>query len=423
MNKRVVITGLGVVAPNGSNIPDFLSAIQKGESGVRFNSEMEALKLGCNVSGIPPFDETRLSAYLPESKLKGLQSTNIKYAIAAAMEAWLDAGLIINNETTDYDTGCIIGSGSPDITTLRWGIQLADNFETRRLGSAFVEQIMASGPSAYIGGILGLGNVVTANSSACSTGTESILTAYQKIKLGDATRMIAGSCDPSSSYTWAAFDAIRVITRKNNNNPTAASRPMSATASGFVPGSGAGILILEELETALKRGAKIYGEILGGAINSGGQREGGTMTAPNSKGVLKCFEKAIETSGINTQDVDLVCGHLTSTFADKVEVKNWAAALGRYGKDFPHINSLKSMTGHCLAATGSIETVAAVLQLYHQFVHPNLNCEDLHPEIAATIDPECIPMQMIKKPIRLVMKANFGFGDVNSCIVIAGLPK
>ena len=417
--NRVVITGLGVVAPNGANVPDFLFAIQQGKSGIEFIQDMQDLKLGCNVAGIPPFDESIFANYLPESKLKGLQSSNIKYAIAASVEAWLDAGLTIGRETTDYDTGCIIGSGSPDITTLRWGIQLADLLETRKLGSAFVEQIMASGPSAYIGGIFGLGNVVTANSSACSTGTESILTAYQKIKLGDAKRMIAGSCDPSSVYTWGAFDAIRVITRKFNDNPTAASRPMSATASGFVPGGGAGIFILEDLETATKRGAKIYAEILGGAINSGGQREGGTMTAPNSKGVLKCFEKAIETTGINTADVDLVCGHLTSTFADKVEIKNWADALQRYGKDFPYVNSLKSMTGHCLGATGSIESVAAVLQLHHNFVHPSINCEDLHPEIAATIDAGRIPVKKIDTPVNLVMKANFGFGDVNSCIVFS----
>lgn len=415
--NRVVITGLGVVAPNGVGVTDFLAALQKGKSGISFVQEMKDLGLGCNVAGIPPFDDAILTKYLPESKLKGLQSSNIKYAVAAAMEAWFDAGLTINETTTDYDTGCIIGSGSPDITTLRWGIKLADKLESRRLGSAFVEQIMASGPSAYIGGMLGLGNVVTANSSACSTGTESILMAYNKIKTGDAVRMVAGSCDPSSVYTWGAFDAIRVITRKHNDNPTAASRPMSATASGFVPGGGAGIFILEDYDTAVKRGAKIYAEILGGAINSGGQREGGTMTAPSPKGVQYCFEKAIKSSGISTKNVDLVCGHLTSTYADKLEIQNWSIALQRSGKDFPYVNSLKSLIGHCLAAVGSIECVAAVLQMHHNFIHPSINCEDLHPGIAEIIDPVCIPIKKIDKELNLVMKANFGFGDVNSCIV------
>lgn len=415
--NRVVITGLGVVAPNGTGVPDFLNAIQEGKSGIRFVQEMKDLGLGCNVAGIPDFNDSILTKYLSEGRLKGLQSTNIKYAIAAALEAWQDAGFTTNETTTDYDTGCIIGSGSPDITTLRWGIHLADNKESRRLGSSFVEQMMASGAAAYVSGLLGLGNMVTANSSACSTGTESVLMAYEKIKTGNAVRMIAGSCDPSSVYTWSAFDAIRVITRKHNDNPTAASRPMSATASGFVPGGGAGIFILEEYEAAKKRGAKIYAEVLGGAVNSGGQREGGTMTAPNSAGVQKCFERAIKNTGINTKNIDLVCGHLTSTFADKVEIKNWADALQRSGKNFPFINSLKSMTGHCLAATGSIECVAAVLQLHHNFVHPSINCEDLHPEIAAVIDADCIPAKKMDKEINLVIKANFGFGDVNSCVV------
>lgn len=417
--NRVVITGLGVVAPNGVGINHFFSALQEGKSGIRFVQEMKDLSLGCNVAGIPEFDDALLSQYLSESRLKGLQSTNIKYAIAAAMEAWHDAGFTITEETTDYDTGCIIGSGSPDITTLRWGIHHVDNKESRRLGSSFVQQMMASGPASYVGGLLGLGNVVTANSSACSTGTESILMAYEKIKSGSAKRMIAGSCDPSSIYTWGAFDAIRVITRKYNDNPTAASRPMSATASGFVPGGGAGIFILEEYDAAKKRGAKIYAEVLGGAVNSGGQREGGTMTAPNSKGVLNCFRSALKNTGIDTKKIDLVCGHLTSTFADKVEIKNWSEALQRSGKDFPYVNSLKSITGHCLAATGSIECVAAVLQLHHNFIHPSINCEDLHPDIAATINPDCIPAKKIDKEINLVMKANFGFGDVNSCIVFS----
>ena len=417
--NRVVITGMGVVAPNGVGISNFLHALKNGISGIRFVQEMSDLKLGCTVGGIPEFDDNLLSLYLPVNKLKALQSTNIKYAIAATVEAWLDAGLTIRSDETDYDTGCIIGSGSPDITTLRWGIHLADQLESRKLGSTFVEQIMASGPSAYIGGLLGLGNQVTANSSACSTGTESILTAYNKIKVGDAKRMVAGSCDPASVYTWGAFDAIRVITRKHNDHPTAASRPMSASASGFVPGAGAGILILEERESALKRGARIYAEILGGAINSGGQRNGGTMTAPNPQGVQKCFDAAIKNSRIDTKNVDLVCGHLTSTYADKLEIQNWSAALCRSGKKFPHVNSLKSLIGHCLGATGSIECVAAILQLHHHFIHPSINCEDLHPGIAEIIDPGCIPFIKIDKELNIVMKANFGFGDVNSCIVFS----
>jgi 3-oxoacyl-(acyl-carrier-protein) synthase len=408
---------MGVVAPNGVGIPAFTHAIRKGISGLSFVPAMEQLKLGCQVGGIPDFDENTLAPWLPENILRNLRSTGIQYACAAAVEAWQDAGLPVNNEAIDWDAGCIMGTGICDITALRWGIHLADDLLARKLGSTYVQQIMFSGASAYINGILGLGNQVSANSAACSTGTESILMAYDKIKLGHAKRMVAGSCESSSHYIWGAFDAMRVLNRRHNNNPTAASRPMSETAAGFIPGGGAGVLILEERETALARGAKIYAEIRGGAINSGGQRMGGTMTAPNNAGVQRCFEAAINNSQVDPNSVDLVCGHLTATFADKVEVSNWSRALGREGMNFPYINSLKSMIGHCLAATGSIESVAAVLQLYHGFIHPSINCEDLHPEIAATIDPSRIPATEIKQDVKLVMKANFGFGDVNACIV------
>lgn len=192
---------------------------------------------------------------------------------------------------------------------------------------------------------------------------------------------------------------------------------MSETAAGFVPSSGAGALILEERETALARGARIYAEIRGGYTNSGGQRDGGTMTAPSAAGVRRCIERAMAFSQTTADEIDLVCGHLTSTFADKLEVRSWANALNRWGTDFPYINSLKSMIGHTLGAAGSIESVAAILQLHHGFIHPSINCEDLHPEVEAVIDRGCIPAQVIEKELTTIIKANFGFGDVNSCIV------
>jgi 3-oxoacyl-(acyl-carrier-protein) synthase len=210
---------------------------------------------------------------------------------------------------------------------------------------------------------------------------------------------------------------MRVCTFKHNNTPEKGSRPMSATASGFVPGSGAGALIVEDLETALHRGAKIYAEILGGNVNSGGQRGEGTMTAPNSVAVQKCIVDAIANAGISANEIDAINGHLTATSKDSLEIKNWTEALQRNGNDFPYINSLKSMVGHCLSAAGSLESVASVLQIYHGFVFPNINCEDLNPEITGLINESKIPQNMIKKEINIVAKASFGFGDVNGCVI------
>lgn len=192
---------------------------------------------------------------------------------------------------------------------------------------------------------------------------------------------------------------------------------MSATASGFVPGSGAGALVLEDLDSALARGAKIYAEVLGGNINSGGQRGGGTMTAPNATAVKRCITEALKNSGVKASDIDTINGHLTATAKDGLEIENWSEALQLSGDNFPYINSLKSMVGHCLSASGSVESVASVLQLYHGFIFPNTNCEDLHPEITVIIGESRIPQQLIKKELNIVAKASFGFGDVNACVL------
>jgi len=192
---------------------------------------------------------------------------------------------------------------------------------------------------------------------------------------------------------------------------------MSASANGFVPGSGAAALILEDREDALERGAPIYAEILGGVNNSGGQRNGGSMTAPSPEGVINCIRGALEKAGISGKEVDLVAGHLTATSADKLEIDCWAKALGRCRGDFPMVNSLKSMIGHCLSAAGSIEIVAAILQLRHQFVHPNINLEDPHPEIMDCFGTEAFPTKKLDKSLNIVAKANFGFGDVNACLI------
>jgi 3-oxoacyl-(acyl-carrier-protein) synthase len=265
---------------------------------------------------------------------------------------------------------------------------------------------------------LGLGNQVTTNSSACTTGAESILMAYERIKSGQAKRILAGSTSDSGPYIWGGFDALRVCTFKHNETPEQGSRPMSSSASGFVPGSGAGAFVLEDLETALARGVRIYAEVLGGNVNSGGQRGLGTMTAPNPVAVQKCIRNAIANAGIHAGDIDTINGHLTATSKDSLEIKNWSEALGRKGINFPYINSLKSMVGHCLSAAGSIESVAAVLQLHQGFVFPNINCEDMNPEITSSIDSSRIPQKLIETELNIIAKASFGFGDVNSCIIL-----
>lgn len=418
MHKRVVITGMGVAAPNGVGLSAFTTAIKNGLSGIRFDPQLAELAFSCQIAGKPEIDDTLAAQYLTELELRGFNSTGILYGIIAGMDAWKDAGLpILQNEEPDWQSGTIFGTGTSGIEKFREAIHKIDDKQARRLGSTAVLQTMSSGISAYLGGKLGLGNQVTTNSSACTTGAESILMAYERIKSGQANCMLAGSTSDSGPYIWAGFDAMKVCTFKHNEDPQSGSRPMSASASGFVPGSGAGALVLEDLETALNRGARIYAEILGGHINSGGQRGSGSMTAPNSVAVQRCIRAAIENSGIQANEIDAINGHLTATSKDALEIQNWSEALNRSGKDFPYINSLKSMTGHCLSAAGSIECVASVLQLQQGFIFPNINCEDLHPEITNWVDPDRIPQKTITTKLNIIAKASFGFGDVNACLI------
>jgi 3-oxoacyl-(acyl-carrier-protein) synthase len=419
MNRRVVVTGLGIVAPNGVGIPAFLNAIQHGISGIKFIPLYEELRMSCQVAGQPEFEWENLRNYISEVTFYGLKGTNIGYGITAAMDAWTDSGMQFDTDEPRWETGCVFGNSTPDTQAMKNVITRVDNKESKKLGSRVVEQTMNSGVTSYISGRLGLGNKVVTNSSACATGTQAVLMGYEYIKHGYAKRMIVGSSEHIDPYVFGTFDSMRVLSRKFNDRPEQASRPMSATAGGFVPGSGAAALILEDLEFALERGAKIYAEVLGGSSNSGGQRGGGSMTAANSKGVIRCIEDSIRISGIHPNDIDLISGHLTATMADRQEIQNWCQVLGRSGNDFPLTNSLKSMVGHSLSAAGSIESVACVLQIVHQFVHPNINLEDPNTEIINMVSVDSLPTSMIKKEINIVAKANFGFGDVNSCLIFS----
>lgn len=418
MKNRVVITGLGVVAPNGVGLQEFTNAIKTGKSGITFHQNLKDKGFSCCIGGIPTVSEEKKQTYLSPLQLRGFNSTSILYGCMAGIDAWKNAGFSVDdNSGLDYDSGLIFGTGTSGIEKFREAIYKIDDQNVRRLGSTSVVQTMASGISAYLGGILGLGNQVTTNSSACTTGTEALLMGFDRIQSGKAKRMLVGSSSDSSLYTWGGFDAMRVMSYKHNETPEKGSRPMSATASGFVPGSGAGALVLESLESALARNATIYAEVLGGNINSGGQRNGGTLTAPNAEAVQKCITAAISDARISADEIDVINGHLTATSKDSLEIENWAKALNRKGVNFPYINSLKSMVGHCLAASGAIESVAAVLQIKDQFVFPNINCEDVQSEIATLISTDKIPTKIIEKDIAILAKASFGFGDVNACVI------
>jgi 3-oxoacyl-(acyl-carrier-protein) synthase len=421
-NNRVVVTGIGVVSPNGTGVEAFNQALQEGKSAIKYWSELKDLNFRCQIGARITVSDAYKEKYLPSFFVNKIRNNAIIYACLSGMEAWLDAGLTPNETDVDSTSGIVFGSGDLSFDDLKtpaeFPVTLIGNGDSKKLGSRAISEAMNSGASAYLNNLLGLGNRIVSNSSACVTGSESVLVGYEHIKSGRATRMICGSTEGDSRYIWGGFDAMRVLCSDSNDNPERGSRPMSATSSGFVPGGGSGALVLETLESAQQRGAKIYAEILGGEYNSGGQRNGGTMTAPNSSSVVACIQSAMSQSGLDPKEIDLISGHLTSTKGDPLEIQNWMTALGLSKEDFPYVNTPKSMIGHCIGGAGSIELVASILQLEHGFIHRNLNCEDIHPDIANLIDKEKIPTDTIHKKIDTVIKANYGFGDLNCVLVL-----
>jgi 3-oxoacyl-(acyl-carrier-protein) synthase len=410
---------MGVVAPNGIGLAAFDAALREGRSGVRHVPRLAELGFACTVAGVPPGVDAAAEAAF-DGELLLAMNANHRMGALAAIEAWTDAGFerpAADDERVHWEAGAVLGTGVGGLDTVGGKlVPMTDAGKVRRMGSTMVEQVMGSGVSARVSGLLALGNQVTSNSSACSTGTEAVLDGVARIRAGLAERMLCGGSEGDSHYIWAGFDAMRVLSRRFNEEPEKASRPMSASAGGFVPAAGAGVLHLESLESAERRGARVHAEVLGGALNCGGHRGGGSMTAPNPEGVRRCIRAALADAGTSPREVDAISGHLTATGADPNEVEAWAAALEAAPGALPPITATKSMIGHALGAAGGIEAVACVLMLRGGYVHASRNCEDVHPRVepyAASIPHETKPMPAL----RAIAKASFGFGDVNACVV------
>ena len=418
--RRVVVTGMGVVAPNGVGLAAFDAALRAGRSGLRHVPKLAELGFGCTVAGVPEGTDPIAETYFDPDLLLAMNG-NHRYGAIAAVDAWTDAGFARPDPADDHvywEAGAVIGTGVGGLDTVGEKLVPAtDAGKVRRLGSTIVEQVMGSGISARVSGLLALGNQVTSNSAACSTGTEAIVAGAERIRHGLAERMLCGGSEGASHYSWAGFDAMKVLSRRFNDQPEKASRPMSASAGGFVPASGAGVLHLESLESAEKRGARIYAELLGGFVNCGGHRGGGSMTAPNPESVRRCIRAALADAAVEPNEIDAINGHLTATGADPNEVAAWAEALDRAPDELPPITSTKSMIGHALGAAGAIEAVACIQMLLGGYVHPSVNCEDVHPRIEAYAGS--IPHALRPLPeLRTIVKASFGFGDVNACVVL-----
>ncbi len=426
--KRIVVTGIGAVAPNGLGLEAYRAALQAGKSGISFHEELKALNFACQIGGKPPVGPDEAEALIPGADLAKLNEAMV-YATMAAVEAARMSGVSVDlkkgyaESAVDWGTGAIIGCGIGGMDTMfeELGPVMAEAADAeagmgcRPMGTDIVPKIMESSVSVSVGKFLGLGGQTTTNSSACNTGTEAIFEAFKHLQLGYADSMYAGGAEGTHYGTWSGFDAMRdVLCSKFNEMPEKGCQPMGAGACGFVPAGGAGVLRLETLEHAQKRGAKILVELVSAYCNSGGQRDGGTMTFPNPDGVARAIRRVIQDGELDPKRISLINGHLTSTGADPREVGSWIKALELPLEKFPLIQSTKSMIGHTLGAAGALEAVAVVDQMVHGYVHPSINSEDVHPQIPIG---NSIPHAMVKKELEYVIKASFGFGDVNGCLL------
>lgn len=417
--RRTVITGMGIVSPIGNNIQEFQTSLFNGCSGIKEIPELSEIGLKCKVGGICNIDIKKLISQFPQLDIPVI-SRSTHLLIQAASEALKDAKLVEGVRLLKTDIDIIIGStiGAGDI----YGEHIIKNVDSQnqsQLGSFAFEQIINSSPAAMLSGIFNTTGRVISNSLACASSTESISDAVSHIKYQNKNIVLCGGVDPYSKYYWSTMDVMRIINRNHNNDPEKASRPMSSSARGFVPAEGSAVLVIEEYEHAKNRNANIYGEIIGTHVNTGGQTNGGSMTAGNQEMLIKCISKAIIDAEIDINYIDYISGHLTGTKADTQEILAWKTIFNKRKKGFPHINSTKSMTGHTMGACGAIETIATILQMNNSFIHKSLNCEDLHPEIATLIPKHKVPQKTISNiNIEHAITANFGFGDVNACIIL-----
>ena len=429
--KRVVVTGLGVVAPNGVGLAAFREALKAGKSGITHIEELKRLNFAAQIGGTPPIGEEEALAVIPESELHKLSEAMI-YAVMASLECAKSAGFPVDvaaglkDGAVDWGAGVVIGCGIGGMDTIfeqmvsviREAPMADEGRGMVEMGTNIVPQVMGSSVSVAVGRFLGAGGQTSTNSSACNTGTEAIFEGYKHLQLGYADAMYVGGAEGSHYAIWAGFDAMRdVLCSRYNDAPEKGSQPLGAGACGFVPSSGAGVLRLETLESAQKRGAKILCELVAAYCNSGGQRNGGTMTFPNQEGVVRCIQRVLQDSGIDPARISLINGHLTSTTADPREVESWLKALGILPEKFPLIQSTKSMIGHSLGAAGAIESVAVIDQLVNGYVHPSINCDEVHPNIRKLGVADSIPHQLLERRLDCVIKASFGFGDVNGCLL------
>ena len=399
--KRAVITGLGAISPIGIGIDEIKKSLVSGKSGITSNPEYKEMGMKSEISGSIDL----ILSELIDRKLFRFMGETAAYSYLSAQEAIKDSNLpeeIFNSDRV----GIIAGSGGASSRSQVEAADIAREKGIKRIGPYRVTQTMGSTVSACLATFLGIKGINYSISSACSTSAHCIGSAWEQIQLGKQDIVLAGGGEDEHWTQSALFDAMGALSSKFNSDPEAASRPFDKGRDGFVISAGGGIVILEELEHARKRGAKIYGEIVGYSATSDGE----DMVSPSGLGAAKCMKQSLQMSGLAT--VDYLNAHGTSTPAgDPTELE----AIKKVFKRSPIIGSTKSQTGHALGAAGVLECIYSILMLKNKFIAESLNLED---PIEEAINLEFADQMIEKKDFYSFMSNSFGFGGTNASIVV-----
>jgi len=401
--RRVVVTGIGIVSSIGNNSQEVLSSLKEAKSGVIAAPDYTELGFRCQVHAAPIIDWESLV----DRRAARFLAPGTAYAHIAMDQAIADSGLS-ETEVSNDRTGLIVGSGGASTRSIINSAQTAQEKGPKRVGPFAVPKAMSSGPSATLATWFKIRGINYSISSACATSTHCIGAGAEQIQMGKQDVIFAGGCEELDWTLSVLFDAMGAMSSNFNATPTKASRAYDRDRDGFVIAGGAAVLVLEELEHAKARGAKIYAEITGYAANS----DGHDMVAPSGEGAVRCMKLAMK--GLNRK-VDYLNPHGTATPVG--DAKEMEAVREVFGEDAPLISSTKSLSGHSLGAAGAQEAVYSLLMLNNDFVCESANIENLDPAF------EGLPIvrKRVDRKLDTVMSNSFGFGGTNGCVIMSRL--
>ncbi len=405
--RRVVVTGLGIVSPLGIGLEENWDAVSNGRSGIgpitRFDPKDVNSKIAGEVKNFNPED------YIDKKEIKKMD-TFLHYSLAAGKMAMADSGLVINDENAER-VGVLVGSGLGGLETIEKYHSLMLEKGPKKISPFFIPMLIVNLAPGHISMYFGCKGPNSSIVTACATGNHSIGEAFKIIQRGDADAMIAGGVESTiTPLAVGGFCAMKALSTRNDE-PERASRPFEKDRTGFVMAEGAGIIVLEEMESAVKRGANIYGEITGFGCNADAHHI--TAPSPGGEGAARCMNLALKDSGIKSEDIDYVNAHGTSTYMnDLCETQGMKSVFKENAKKL-WVSSTKSMTGHLLGAAGGVEAVFSLLTIKNGVVPPTINYE--------TPDPECdldyVANTAREKQVGTVMSNSFGFGGTNATLI------